>query len=442
NMGTGDLTTSFGYDDAGNRTSVTKPVTGTTTYSYNNLDQITREDRADGSFETYTYDARGNLVQVNDLGNPLAPTAQYDWDARDRMTAANVGGNTLRYTYDHTDNRVYSDVNGTATHYLWDEFSRWKDVVLETDGTGAPTASYVVGVTGTVLSQTRNGATSYYLRDAQHSTRALTDGSGAVTDAYGFSALGELTESSGSTLNDYLYTGQQYDTESDLYSLRARYYDPGDGRFLSRDTYPYDWTNPVEFNRYGYTANSPINGYDPSGYNTKTYAAILGGLSLVAATNLVAFGSPICSAGVCNIDISGFIDQLLQGHFNGEAGDRIDNLLDRGQTTLVVSTSLLFWIMTFGLTGARDLERATDRTQDDDDDEITNVVELGAGFYGAAIRNKSIHPEWNLTATNRHNEDDTDFLQRLEQLGGPIRTEKHLLDTDKIWSSPLTVRVE
>jgi hypothetical protein len=52
-----------------------------------------------------------------------------------------------------------------------------------------------------------------------------------------------------------------------LYSLRARYYDPSDGRFLSRDTWPIDTFNSIELNRYGYTANNPINGFDPSGMN-------------------------------------------------------------------------------------------------------------------------------------------------------------------------------
>ncbi|NJL54045.1 hypothetical protein HC928_02015 [bacterium] len=34
---------------------------------------------------------------------------------------------------------------------------------------------------------------------------------------------------------------------------------------MTRDTYPIDFQNPVELNRYGYTANNPVNGTDPSG---------------------------------------------------------------------------------------------------------------------------------------------------------------------------------
>lgn len=71
--------------------------------------------------------------------------------------------------------------------------------------------------------------------------------------------------------NTYLYTGQQYDYLTGLYNLRARSYDPATGRFLSPDTYPLDYHNPVEFNRYVYTANTPINFSDPSGYSLVDY---------------------------------------------------------------------------------------------------------------------------------------------------------------------------
>lgn len=75
-----------------------------------------------------------------------------------------------------------------------------------------------------------------------------------------------LTQHSGSTENAYQYTGQQYDEATGFYSLRARYYDPAAGRFLTRDTYPLDHHNPVELNRYMYTAGNPVNYADPSGY--------------------------------------------------------------------------------------------------------------------------------------------------------------------------------
>ncbi len=70
----------------------------------------------------------------------------------------------------------------------------------------------------------------------------------------------------GSLATNYLFARLQYDSATGLYSMRARYYDPGVGRFLSRDTWAINYANPVELNRYVYAANNPVRWSDPSGH--------------------------------------------------------------------------------------------------------------------------------------------------------------------------------
>jgi RHS repeat-associated protein len=159
---------------------------------------------------------------------------------------------------------VQQTVGTSVTNYLWDEASIYGDVVLETDGSGAIQASYMLG-NGQVLTETRSGVTSYYLDDGQGSVRGLTNNAGAVTDSYSYDAFGNLLTSQGTTVNPYRYTGQQFDSLTGLYDLRARYYDPTSGRFLSRDTAAIDFSSPVELNRYSYAEENPINLSDPSG---------------------------------------------------------------------------------------------------------------------------------------------------------------------------------
>jgi RHS repeat-associated protein len=100
---------------------------------------------------------------------------------------------------------------------------------------------------------------------ARGGVRALADASGAITDNYDFTAFGKLFVQAGATTNAYLYTGQQFDAATGLYSLRARYYDPSLGRFLTQDSLNYSLTDPAGLNRYAYVADDPINGMNPSG---------------------------------------------------------------------------------------------------------------------------------------------------------------------------------
>ena len=59
--------------------------------------------------------------------------------------------------------------------------------------------------------------------------------------------------------------GEMYDDETGLYYLRARYYDPSVGRFISKDSVEGSITNPLSLNLYTYCVNNPIIYTDPSG---------------------------------------------------------------------------------------------------------------------------------------------------------------------------------
>ena len=65
-------------------------------------------------------------------------------------------------------------------------------------------------------------------------------------------------------MNNFRYTGQEWDSETSLYYYRARYYDPQAGRFLGEDRLRF-WGGK---NFYLYGDNSPSTVIDPSGTNS------------------------------------------------------------------------------------------------------------------------------------------------------------------------------
>jgi RHS repeat-associated protein len=127
---------------------------------------------------------------------------------------------------------------------------------------------------GRILAQTKSGNTQFLLPDAQGSTRLLINNSAITQQTYDYRAFGEMVTTPSPLQTRYLYTGQQYDSASGNYSLRARTYNPTNGRFLTQDTYPYNFQNPVEINRYVYGINNPVRYMDASGMSAGDYGKL------------------------------------------------------------------------------------------------------------------------------------------------------------------------
>ncbi|GFI05056.1 protein RhsC [Lachnospiraceae bacterium] len=109
-----------------------------------------------------------------------------------------------------------------------------------------------------------DGAYHAYHKDEQGSTAYVTGNGGGVENYYSYDAFGNVLEKKEDIQSRILYTGQQYDQETNQYYLRARYYNPLIGRFTQEDIYRGDGLN-----LYAYCGNNPVMYYDPSGYAGK-----------------------------------------------------------------------------------------------------------------------------------------------------------------------------
>lgn len=212
---------------------------------------------------TLSYDFKGNLTE-NINGD------DYTWNDANQMESASDGTDTWDYEYDALGRRVKKDDGTNATIYV----CAGSRVVAEYDDGVAvsnPDRRFVYGayVDDVCMMLDTSDNPYFYHAGPTYSVEAISDTDGYLYETYEYGPYGELTirNSSGTDItstgsqidNPYYFTGRRFDTETGLYYFRARYFDPYQGRFISRDPLGY-------VDGYGlYNGYFVPNGVDPSG---------------------------------------------------------------------------------------------------------------------------------------------------------------------------------
>ena len=291
---------SYQLGATGNRTGATEQTGRTLTWNYDGIYRLTSEavgaDPSGGNGEVdYTLDPVGNRTSVNsslpgvqsvtlasfNLDDWLSPET-YDangnttttggktfaYDSENHLVSMNGGAVTM--IYDGFGNRVAKKVGNVTTKYLVEDDVNPTGLpqVFEESVNGVVQRTHTYGLQRISENQQIQGTwtPSFYGYDGFGSVRQLTDLNAIVTDNYNYDAFGNLLSSPGPTPNNYLYRGEQYDSDLGLYYLRARYYNPQTGRFLSRDPFDGYIDDPVTLHKYLYADGDPINGWDPTGW--------------------------------------------------------------------------------------------------------------------------------------------------------------------------------
>src|SRR5208283_3853856 len=255
NSKTGEVT--YGLDPVGNRLSLGLS-TGSNLPGISPIQLNSISYDHDDRLSTETYDANGNTLTTG------GKTFAYDFENR----LKSLNGGTVTIQYDADGNRVAKTVAGVTTRYLVDDLNPtgYAQVVEEVTA-GAVTRQYTYGLQR--ISQTQQIANAwtpaFYGYDGGGTVRLLTDSTGTVTDTYDYDAWGNTVNTTGSTPNVYLYRGEQYDSDLNLYYLRARYFNSLTGRFLTRDPAGSRVAYPVTLHKYLYGSGDPTNRLDPSG---------------------------------------------------------------------------------------------------------------------------------------------------------------------------------
>jgi RHS repeat-associated protein len=246
-------TPTYQYDHGDNLTQI-----GTSTLTYDAANELTALTQTAGT-TTFTYDTQGNRVKQK---SPGGTTITLTYDQANRLTAY---GTTATYASNGDGLRMSKTVGGVPEAFTWDVAESLP--LLLQDGT----TLYVYGPGGLPLEQVNGSTVLYYHQDQLGSTRALTNSTGAVVVDYAYDAYGNLTGTTGIATNPFRYAGQYTDAESSFQYLRARYYDPATGQFLSRDPLVM-----LTQQAYGYAGGNPLNAIDPSGMYHYIYRELIG----------------------------------------------------------------------------------------------------------------------------------------------------------------------
>ena len=310
----------YGYDLVGNRIfkSPTMSASDGMVYSYDAIDRITFAGSMTGgksSAVTYQYDAGGSasfkltrrLETITDESatphTQRTDLSDYDYDLRNRLVglgrtvvdselepesspeswiAQHTTHTVAAYAYDPTGIRVSAsstvkDIDHTTSATLTTTDARQNLIdannptgyaqILEERAVinaGAPAYThYLIG--DDVIAQATGGTVKTLIYDGLGSTRLLMTGS-TIMDRYLYDAFGNAigfdTATAGTKL---LFTGEQFDQSLQQYYLRARYYDPGIGRFISFDSEEGLVGRPISLHKYSYANVNPVCYLDPSG---------------------------------------------------------------------------------------------------------------------------------------------------------------------------------
>jgi len=260
-----ETVTRFAFDNRNNR--ISRTVTGDDesyvvayTYDWNNR-LLTKVRTGDSpSTTTFTYDRNGNQLTQTTGNN----TKTLHYDVFNHLERVVQGNMTAAYAYRADGLRQSKTVNGHTTTHVWDRGS----IILELNDSGEVVNRFSRGL-GHLIHSYHHG---FYLFNARTDVVQRVDSNGDILHTYRYDAFGNQLNGEETNTNPFRFAGEYYDWETGFIYLRARFYNPAIGRFISEDPY---WTifniqssvgaMMQAANLYAFVANNPVMFIDPSG---------------------------------------------------------------------------------------------------------------------------------------------------------------------------------
>ncbi|MBE6534412.1 MAG: hypothetical protein E7678_05550 [Ruminococcaceae bacterium] len=390
----------YKYDSMGNIIEVFENGRSTCRYEYDALGRLTREDNvAFPKTTTWDYDNNGNIIAKYEYALTAKPTSElhlldciytpYTYDDNSDMLLScgdenfvyDMIGNPTTYrgkaaTWAYGRQLTSFDGN-TFTYDARGRRISKNDITFTYDSNGnlikqSNGLEFFYDHTG-VFAVKHNGLTYFYRKNAQQDIIAILDNYGNVVVKYKYDAWGmckvlnaigtEITDENHiGILNPFRYRSYYFDTETNLYFLKTRYYDPELGRFMTIDDISYlDPESINGLNLYAYCLNNPVNRVDYTGtiaFTTILIAMGIGALIGGVVSGGFAIGNEIYENGwnpttwdwkqiglstlggavagaISSIPLGGWVGSLVFGALGSLAGGIISGSVDSLESAIM-----------------------------------------------------------------------------------------------------------
>ena len=289
----------YDYDEAGNILTETVSRIGAHGQLYDSRVNTYGYDDANWGDKLTSYN--GETITYDEIGNPLSyrDGMTMIWLNGRKLTTLQSGNDSISYKYDSNGVRTSKTVNGVEYTY---EYLNGK---LMHETRGEKVFDYCYDTNGQLYAvsykanSSTDAVTYYFAHNWRGDITSIYDAGGNVVAKYEYDDWGNVltvTDANNKSitdknhianLNPFRYRSYYYDSESGLYYLMSRYYDPVVHRFINADD-RIDTNNSIlGSNLFAYCNNNPIIYYDPNGHS------FLIAIGIVIVSALVAV---ICTA--------------------------------------------------------------------------------------------------------------------------------------------------
>ncbi|MDQ1236739.1 RHS repeat-associated protein [Paenibacillus sp. SORGH_AS306] len=349
----------YQYDGNGNIVQAIEKRQGkaddTITYGYDALNRLISVNQPSRGQASYTYDLRGNRLTLEETRNTkenLSETS-YSYNALNQLDQWKSDGKTLDFRYLPDGTRYQkqlteTDSKGTVTKTVQKSVSNSAGKVIF-EAKGSEQSEYIRGDRVLLKKKPDSNTLYYYLYNGHGDVIGILYDNGTVANSYEYDEFGNTVAEQEKTSNPFKYAGEYQDSESGLYYLNARYYDPSMGRFLNEDTVEGQITNPLTMNNYTYVENNPTNYIDPTGNSSmqpRSKKSTAGGNGPGGPANGLPKGGGgggggivggVLLAAIKKVESSIRHEKIEYGQFFDQAGNKVKGLIKGTETSIDLS---------------------------------------------------------------------------------------------------------